>query len=265
MGKGSWLARLGLARPSPISLAEFRDRVVAEVRRRRPEVDLRLVGDAKLRLGDDESTYDLTRGYAYYGEHPRDLALAVSQCADLILHQPQPAKPEDLIILVRPDTFRATGEGSEDRGPYRPIVPGLIAIVAVDTPERYEFFKADALRKELGLDDGAIWDRAMSNLRQTLSSKPPQHRPGRVMTLTTGIGLASSLLVLEDFWRHPQFTSRGDWVVAPLERDELVLAPLDEPDTVRVLRNIVASRPETSGFLCDQLLLRRNGAWEPFE
>jgi hypothetical protein len=63
---------------------------------------------------------------------------------------------------------------------------------------------------------------------------------------------------------HPNLAVLGDLVVAPLERDELVVAPLDEPDLMRALRNIVAQR-HSPGFLCDKLLLRRNGGWEAFE
>jgi hypothetical protein len=185
--------------------------------------------------------------------------------ADLILHEPTPATPENLLIVVRPDSFRTGQDGKGDCGPVRPIAAGLFAIVAVDTPANYQFTPVKELREELGMDDDAIWDRALVNLRDRLKgAKPPRQRPGHLTGVTTDIGLASSLLVLDEYWTHPTLAALGDLVVAPLERDELIIAPLRDPLMVTALRDLVAQR-ESSQFLCDRLLIRRNGGWEEYE
>lgn len=258
MGKGSWLRRLGLVRAAPVSLDELRDLVVAEIARRRPDVTMALVGEAEIEV-EGYGTPTVARGYACYREHPGELDIVIRQLADLALYEPEPAKPEELIVLVRPDSFNPRVEGL-----LRPLPGGLIAIVALDRPEQYVFSTGAELRKDLDMSSPAIWARAMDNLGRRLSMEPPAYREGHVMGLKTDIGLASSLLVLDDYWEQEVFTSRGDWVVAPLERDELVLAPLTDTMAVRALRNVVARR-ESSAFLCDTLLLRRNGAWEEFE
>jgi hypothetical protein len=262
MGKGL-LQRLGLARPQSISLADFRERTVSEIRRRRPDAVVILVGDLEVEV-NDFGKLRVDRGYAYYRQHPRDLEIVIGQLADLALYEREAAKSEELIVLVRPESFTAGAEDSDDRGLARALPGGLIAVVAVDKPEQYIFFTGSELRKDLGADDAAIWARALENLRNRISMKPPAYRSGQLMGLKTDIGLAASLLVLDDYWDRPAFSSYGDWVVAPLERDELVLAPAREPQLVQALRNLVARR-DTAEFLCDRLLLRRDGIWSEFE
>ncbi|MFL5294856.1 MAG: hypothetical protein ACJ798_00610 [Phenylobacterium sp.] len=204
------------------------------------------------------------RAYRFYRERPRDLDFVVGQMADAIVFEPERAKPEDLIILVRPDSFRTGEDGRSDCGPARPLAAGLVAIVAVDAPAQYQLTPVTELREELGMEDEAIWDRALANLKERVGVTPPKTRPGCLVGLKTGIGLASSLLVLDEYWAHPNLAALGEIVVAPIERDELIAAPLNLPDSVRALRNLVAQR-DNSQFLCDRLLLRRNGAWEEFE
>jgi len=255
--------RLGLARKPPLSIGAFRERVIGDLLERRPDLQLERVDDAEIRVEGGGET-NVARGYAYYREHPQELDLVVRQVADLVLAEIEPAKPDDLIILVRPDSFRTGQNGNDDCGPARPLAAGLVAIVAVDAPARYVFTPVAKLRAELGMDDDAIWDRAMANLRLRLDSRPPKFRPGYLTGLKTDIGLAASLLILDDYWAHPSFAELGDLVVAPVERDEIVVAPLKDATAVQALRNLVARR-DSSQFLCDQLLLRRDGAWSEFE
>lgn len=263
MGKGL-LERLGLVRKPPLTLEEFREQVIGEVLRRKPELEVERVDHAEIHVGDGGTSH-VARAHQYYREHPRKLDLVVRQLADLVVYEAEPAKAEDLIVLVRPDSFRTGEDGAMDRGPVRPIAAGLVGIVAVDAPSSYRFAVNGELSQELDMDDAAIWDRAMANLRDRLKgASPPRQKPGHVTGVTTDIGLASSLLLLDEYWAHPDIVSLGELVVAPLERDELVIAPLNDPLMVKALRNIVSQR-DNSQFLCDRLLLRRNGAWEEFE
>ena len=262
MGKSGLLGFLGLGRQRPLSLEEFRLRVVEEVQSRRADAALEIIGEDELAFG--EARTSILRGYSYYREHPGELKLVLRQFGDLILYEPAPATPETLIVLVRPESFQAGNAGDDDRGLARPLPGGLIAVVAVDNPESYFFPSAGELRTALAMSDEEIWACATKNLRSRVALTPPSYRAGFVMGVKTDVGLASSLLIDDEFWAHPNLSSLGDLVVAPLERDELVVAPLAEPALVQALRNIVARR-DSSGFLCDQLLLRKNGAWEEFQ
>jgi hypothetical protein len=257
------LERLGLARKPPLTLDQFRERVIAEILRRTPEAKVERDGDADIKVVDGGDG-TVARAYQYYCEHPRELDVVTGQIVDAILHEPEPAKAEDLIVLVRPDSFRTGEDGRTDCGPARPIAAGLIGIVAVDTPSNYVFSPNGTLSEELGLSDGAIWDRAIANLKERIGATPPKARADKIMGMTTDIGLASSYLLMDEYWDHPNLLSLGDLVVAPLERDELVVVPASDALMVKALRNLVAQR-DSSQFLCDRLLLRRNGAWEEFE
>jgi hypothetical protein len=205
----------------------------------------------------------VARGYEYYRETPRDLAIVIGQLADMVLYEPQPATLDELVVLVRPESFDDRN-GDQGAGLAEPLRGGLIAVVAVDTPSRYVFSTAAQLREDLGMEDAAIWDRARLNLRNRIDVTPPNLSPGKVMTIVTGVGLASSLLAEETFWAHPRLENAGDLVVSPLERDQLIIASLHETELVHSIRRLAAGF-NSSDFLCDRLLLRRNGAWEDFE
>jgi hypothetical protein len=262
MGKGL-LERLGLRRKPPLALAEFRERVIEEVLRMRPELEIERVGEAGMKtVGGGEG--NVRRGYAYYLENPQEMDRVIRQLADLAVYEPEPATPESLIVLVRPESFQAGEEGSADRGLARNIAAGLIAVVAVDEPAGYRMAKASELRDELGMDEDAIYRRAFENLRSRIDTVPPRMEPGKVATLKTGIGLAASVLAVEEFWQHSNLASEGDLVVCPIERDQVIVARAGDGELVQLLRRL-ADGYRTSEFLCDRLLLRRSGAWEAFE
>jgi len=261
MGKGL-LERLGLARKPPLTLQAFRERVIEGMLQRVPELAAERRGDAEILYGDGGETH-VARAYAYYREHPRELEMLVGQLADHVTREEHEASPDELIVLVRPRMFQAGDEGSADRGLAYELPAGLIATIAVDLPDRYEFPTAARLRRDLGMDDDAIWERAFANLIERVGLTPPQPKPGYLIGITTVVGLASSLLVLEEFWDHPNLASLGDLIVAPVERDELVVVPHDDPRMIQALRNLVRQR-DNSQFLSGRLLLRRDRRWEEF-
>jgi hypothetical protein len=262
MGKGGLLRVFGWGQKPILTLEQFRRRVAEFLLSLQPGAKLDFVGEDEIAYAAGGSL-NVSNGYAYYLEHPRELRHAVRRLAQLALDQPSSTKAEDLIILVRPASFQAGKDGEADRGLARPLAAGLIAVVAVDMPESYVLSRASELRRDLAMDDAQIWDRAAANLRERLDMTPPRFESGKILGIKTDIGLAASFLVADCFWEHPNLSSLGQLVVAPLERDELVVAPLSEPDLVRALRNIV-SRRESAEFLCDRLLVRRNGGWEEF-
>ena len=194
MGKGSLLERLGLARKPPLSLEAFRESVIEEVLRRRPELQIERIGEAEIPRPGRGVRGDVARGYAYYREQPRERDLVISQLADLVLFEPESAKPLKLLSGVRPDAVRAgrmERKTAAPRQPSRDLASDAMA-ARVSTPLLLGPFPYADLRTELGMEDDAIWDRAMTNLRARLDLTPPKPRPGYLMGLKTGIGLASA-------------------------------------------------------------------------
>jgi hypothetical protein len=262
MGKGL-LERLGLKRQPPLTLEAFRERVIEGMQQRAPGLSIERTGDATIEYGDGGQTH-VARGYAYYRENPRELESVLAQLAEHVGREQHVASPDELIVLVRPSGFQAGEEGGSDQGLALDLPAGLIAAIAVDLPDRYEFPTASRLRQTLGMDDAAIWERALANLIERVGLTPPAPKPGFMIGFKTDVGLASSLLVLHEYWDHPNLAGLGDLVVAPVERDELIAVPASDPTMIKALRNLVAQR-DNSQFLSRRLLLRRNGVWEEFE
>jgi hypothetical protein len=263
VGKVGLVGLLGFGREKPVSLHEFRGRVCAEILKLRPDCQFELVGDAELMFGDG-GKLNVENGYNYYMEERSGLKSAVRQLVQFALYEPAAVRAEELIVLVRPAQFQVGDDGDADRGLARALPGGLVAVVAADQPENYAFARASEFRAELGMDDEQIWDRAFANLRARMDMTPPAFRPDTLLGITTDVGLAASYLVDDGFWAHRNLGDLGDLVVAPFEKDRLIVAPASEPAAVRALRNIVAGE-RGADFLCDRLLLRRNGHWEDFE
>src|ERR1700761_8659627 len=175
MGKGGVFEWLGLARKPVLDLKEFRERVIETLLAQEPEFPINRVGEADIEYGEG-GYISLGRAHQYYREHPRVLEAIIAQVAERALQETPPAKPEELVVLVRPDSFEPGESGELDRGLTRRLPGSLIAVVTVDPPRTYVFATAAALRSQLGLDDDAIWARAMANLRDRLGCFRPKPR-----------------------------------------------------------------------------------------
>ncbi|MGH6966174.1 MAG: hypothetical protein ACREE0_16950 [Phenylobacterium sp.] len=210
--------------------------------------------------GDRIST---SPAYALYQAHPRALDSLVEQTADWFFSEPAPISLEALVAMVRPSELSAAEYQAEGHGLARPIAGSLIAVICVDTAEGTRFPNADKLRSELGMPDDGLWDRAHANLRDRANATPPKLEPGRLATITTGVGLAASLLSDDVFWRHPNLAAAGDLVVSAIELDQVIVARREEDELVRSMRRLAADY-RSPDFLSDQLLLRRGGEWTVF-
>lgn len=263
MGKGL-LEKLGLRRPFP-TIEAFRTRVAGAIEAVNPNVRVEPVGDESLETYFPDVVkpgfINLARSYEWCREHPRDLEALVQQTAELALGEPAKASPGRLVVLVRPKTFDP-GEEGESPALVRPLVEELVAIVAVDTPDSYVFTSAKGLREELGLDDEAIWARAVENTRKAIGFEPAGMEAGKIGEIISGVGLASSLLADETVWDSAELTRLGPLVIAPIERDKLVFAALADTEAVDVLKRWHARQSQTSDWLTDLLIVRRNGRWE---
>lgn len=266
MGKGGLLGFLGLGRkPPPLSFAEFRWLIADEIVRRYPEVRVDRVGGDELETTfpdrDLPGFLNLARNYAAYREGRNDLIWFIEHAAENAVREGSEARPEVLLVLVRPDTFNPEPGrgGEEDRGLVRPLVDCLIAIVATDAPDSYTFDHASELRRQLKMSNAEIWQRALSNTRAQFAYEVSPLETGKIVT---GVGLASSLLLDDEIWDNPEMTARGPLLVAPIERDRLVFAPLDDEIAASGLRDWHARYQPNSEWLADILIVRREGRWE---
>jgi hypothetical protein len=270
MGKGGIFGflRLGRKREPPISFAEFRGRIADEIRRRYPGVRVDDVGEDGLETWfpdcDEPGFLNLARNHAAYCEGRNDLAWLIEHNAKSAGTRGLEATPEALLILVRPDAFNPEpGRGGElDRGLVRPLVEGLIAIVAVDAPEAYTYAYASELRRVLKMSDAEIWQRALANTRSRIGYEAVPLEVGKIGEIVTGIGLASSLLADDEIWDGPEMTAQGPLLVAPIERDRLVISPVNDKVVANGLRNWHAGNRRNSEWLTDILIVRRLGRWE---
>jgi hypothetical protein len=277
MGKGSWIVRLALAMaltvisagPSLaqqlISLIEYRDRVAAGIRQQQPDAKIVLLGQTGLRVtppGDEPKEQSMEQSYALYRDDPGRLAELLNRISRSFI--PTPISAQSLRVLIRTERSNppAGATGPSDRGLVRPIAGGLVAIVAIDGPDSFEFIRASRLRARLGLDDAAIWARALANTKAVIPYTPRALTAGQPARLESGKGLSSSLLVDEAFWNSRVMTRQGPVVVALPQRDEIYLAPLSDTRTVQGLREALANVADDPNTLSSHLLVRRNGRWE---
>lgn len=277
MGKRSWRVRalltlvilLGLAGQAAaqamLSGPQFRERIVAQVKREQPQARVELVGDLDVRVtvpGEEPMIQSFARPYGIYRNEPERLGEIVRTMGASF--QPVAVTPAALLVLVRSSASNPPPGpgGPADRGLVRPIAGDLVALVAVDAPDAYKFLRASILRGKLKLDDAAIWARALANTRAAIAIEPRTVRAGQPVEVSTGKGLASSLLADDAFWAAKTVAASGPVVVAAVGRDELYLSPLSDGRAVAALRQGLADVANDPDTLSPRLLVRRNGRWE---
>lgn len=245
-----------------LTLIEFRDRVAAEVRRQQPQASIAPLGQVGLRVtlpGEEPKDQSMERAYSLYRDDPGRLSELVASYGRSFL--PAPITPQSLRVLVRTDRANPPPGPAGDRGLVRPIAGGLLAIVAVDGPDSYEFLRASVLRSRLKLDDAAIWTRALANTRAAIPFRPQKLVAGQPARLAHD-GLSSSLLADDAFWNAPAMTAQGPIVVAAPGRDEIYLMLASDQRMVAAVRQQLAGVADDPDTLFPKLLVRRNGRWE---
>jgi hypothetical protein len=265
------------AKGGPImSMRAFRNAYVAEIRKERPSDTVAVVSADELRVqspsgGDSEAFID--NAYAFYRQNPDQLQAILEQYVGTLAAaaSPVPYTAEKLLVLVRSTNYLAAlyaaqaRSGQADSGPpyTRPIAPGLTAFVAEDQPTTYFFPPAEVLRSALKMDDAAIWSRALANTRRKLPGSPPAKANGALVALTTGEGLAASLMAVPDYWDAAAMQVGGPPVVAPVGKDMVLVTHLSHPSGIAALRTLARKSVDDPDGLIDQLYVRRAGAWEP--
>jgi len=246
---------------APLSLEEFRARVVAEIRREHPDAKIELTSPAIVGVtlpGKPESQAFFGDAYDRYRNDPRRLDDLVRDVAGLIGNGPKHATASALVIMLCTTQF-IEGFGPEKRL-VRPIAGDLFAVVAYDTPEKWVFAPAEELRSQLGMDNEAIWKVALANTRVRADVTPQPLKPNEPVDVITDHEVASSLIADDELWQMPELTGQGPLVVAVLQQDEIYIVPLSAKDIVAKVRQRVKDDPHP--IFSRTLLLRRDGRWE---
>jgi hypothetical protein len=247
-----------------LSLEQFRDRYVEDVARRHPGVQVRAVGDDEVeitRKGKEGYTTYLGRAYDAYRESPEDLEAILTALDASAGQADAPAALENLLVLVRPETFDPGPNASRKLLLSKPLGAGLMAVVAVDSPNSYVYAPSEKLRADLKLDDAAIWSKALANTRVQLTETPKAPAMGRPVTFTTGTGLAASILMDDAFWDSPAMTAAGPLVVSPMGKDFLMLALQADAKGVAWMRKAISSPDPDPEKLAYILMVRKDGRW----
>ena len=265
VGKSSLLKRLGFAPKSPMSIEVFREQVIEVLllehpravieRPNRDEIGVQWESGLKGPL-----TFSVQDPYAWYLTDPRELIAAIQQAAIYILISSVSPTLDMLTVVVQGADYHPH-PNPENPPLTRTIVDGLLAVVTVDNRYGYQFLGASSLRDELKLDDAGLWSRAMQNTIARLEIDDVPLEAGRPTNLLRGDGLATSLLLVDEFWDAPR--QKEALVAAPVAPNKLAVAPEGDRRSIRRLRETMRTDPlDPQWRRFKGLLVRREGRWE---
>jgi len=263
------LSVAGYARAEdPMSLPQFRQAFVDEIHREYPTARVEPVGDDAVEVtpanGSAVTSY-LDHAYDIYRQDPSHLADLLKQFVGVLgTATVVPTITADkLLILVRPSSYAQGQAGGPFPGPLlmRPLAGDLQAFVAVDQPNSYAFPRASELRSALRMKNDAIWARALQNTQAELPA-PAKAPPKHVFVLTSGQGIASSMLAEADFWDRADMQVGGAPVVAPVSKDIVLITHEGDAKGIAAMRAAAAKSANDPEGLTTDLFVRRNGGWE---
>lgn len=261
----SGLSAWAVAAEVVLSERAFQDRVVEAVGKRHPKAKVVRLGSGQLRVtmpGQEPVTSSLERAYLLYAATPSELEVIVGNIASSMDSHSRPIRAENLIVLVRPAAYFAQMSKVPDGVLVRPLVGDMAAVVALDEPDSYALKPASDLRPALKLDDDGLWTRAMANTLPQVDFERHSVPDGRIIEISTGKGVASSLLVHEAFWNDPALTQHGPVVVFAFTRDTLLITRLSDAVSVARLRKLAEGVRDDPNGLTNEVIVRRDGRWE---
>ncbi|WP_327210571.1 hypothetical protein [Rhizobium leguminosarum] len=116
-----------------------------------------------------------------------------------------------------------------------PVTGQVVMTVAIDTPDNYTFVTGGHL-KTLGIGEDEAKNRAIDNLRAMLAKAKPRTNYRREIVEINGIGgLASSLILLDDFWQQEALKAKDGLAIFAQDWDNLLVCRLGDRDTCRTL------------------------------
>lgn len=116
-----------------------------------------------------------------------------------------------------------------------PVTGDVVMTVALDTKDNYAFMTGEHLRFH-DVSEDAARETALANLRKMLEKAKPRTNYRKEIVEISGVGgLASSLILLDDFWQKEAIKAKDGLLIIAREWDSLVVARIGDRDTCRML------------------------------
>ena len=249
-----------------MSMPAFRDAYVAAVKKAHPTATVKVLASDAVEIGDRHGgsvvSY-LDHAYAYYRQDPGQLeTVLIGEVATLdATNGAASITARKLVVLVRPADF-LSGTQAATAPLHRALAGDLIVLVGADGGAAWVYPPAAQLRGQLKMNDEAIWAKALANTVDQVPGLPPAGKHKQFVGLTTGRGLAASVLAAPKVWDAPAMQVGGAPVVAPIAKDMVVVIHLDDAKGISALRELAVKSQTDPDALTQQLFVRRNGAWE---
>lgn len=104
-----------------------------------------------------------------------------------------------------------------------PVAGEVVMTVAIDTADNYAFVAGPQL-KEIGLTADEARDRSLENLRKMLAANRPKTNYREDVVEMSGVGgLASSLILLDDFWQEEALKAKDALAIFAQDYDNLLV------------------------------------------
>ncbi|WP_168075553.1 hypothetical protein [Caulobacter sp. SSI4214] len=254
---------------NPLSLLEFRALVRSAVEKRLPgaqiqEIDDRTLGVTPPGGGQGDEIKMMVEGaYGRYLNDPMSRDAVIDQLVRVTstLNTIPAAKPDNVVILLRPSDYLANSGLGEIKALTRPFSEGFIEVIAVDVGETFRVGEADEVTKIFKNRD-AIWARASENTRarNTRFDVEPLGNGG-VWAISSDSSLAPFFVETPDVWAANGVTIKGDPIAVFLRRNLLLLADGGDMDLrlkLSIFLDNVRDDPET---ISTTMYIRHNGVW----
>jgi len=253
-----------------LSPTGFRDAVANQIAQQRPGLCIQGVDEFTLNIGRTaeecaEIVVNTAYYYRQYSDDPSNLSTYTSRLADPILaavpllgadHAVRSA--DALIILLRPDAYAETVEGTQDRYVeiWRPFHGDLIATLAYTQNNQAIYLRRSDL-EALQMTEAEAWARAEANLRHRLGPVQRQATPHGAEHVSAPSGLASSALLLPETCRAggPSFDA------FVLDRSNYIYADQAKPTATAMIAGYSAELVQTTDVYSQNLLSCIDGHW----
>ena len=242
-----------------ISIREFRDRFVAELRAGDPALKIEIVDDRTVKVGrpgGDEGTIFMQNTYAQYADDPTQLDFVIAKLTRFVIEASGGIQESaDRMVLVA----RRVDYGREypDAAILRPVAGDVGMLLAFDGAASLKAVGRGDL-ETLGLTEDAAFEKAAQVLRTRIGTLSQGSLKGSPLYFVAAeSGLATGALTLPNMWGKPD-RSRTVFV----ETKEMFLwAYSDDESAVAFLRGYARQRTKAYDTVSKTLIEFDGRVW----
>jgi len=241
-------------------IAEFRQHIMTILRDR--HLAENLVPDPadparfQMTVHADTGTVDLTNIFASIQANPEDSAREVERFIRSITYDhSKPVDEGDILAIVRTQDYARTMKPEFLR---EPLGADLVVLYVADEPDAIKSLSQNDVGGKSLAD---VRKLALENLRKWIPkvSSDDELKSGVLYTVEGNELLASSLILLDDFWRSVAQRFPGDVLIALPLREQLFLFD-DKPELHAGIRRLIeATAEDGTSLLSARLYARRGG------